>query len=138
LEDTYTPELLFAAISREIEKGKTTGASESKALANVLAADNEEVKKIIYTLDPIPGKEDSDLTDELTMKALTAFYVDYKKGGASAKEIDATFWKNAGWRASTFLNVKISGGKGLVEFYRDKDFTGNYALLHSLVLFEKK
>jgi predicted phosphodiesterase len=138
LEDTYTPELLFAAISREIEKGKTTGMNESKVLANVLAADNEEVKKIIYTLDPIPGKEDSDLTDQQTLKALAAFYADYKRGGTSAKEIDDKFWKNAGWRASTFLKVKISGGTGLVEFYRDKDFTGNYALLHSLVLFEKK
>lgn len=138
LEDTYIPKLLFAAISKEIEKGKSSGVNESKALANVLAADNEEVKKIIYTLDPIPGKEDSDLTDDQTLKALTGFYSEYRKGGASAKAIDDRFWKNAGWRASTFLKVKISGGTGLVEFYRDKDFTGNYALLHSVVLFDKK
>jgi hypothetical protein len=33
--------------------------------------------------------------------------------------------------------VKISGGTGIVEFYRDKDFTGNYKLQHTLTLFTK-
>lgn len=137
-EDTYTPELLFAAISKEIEKGKSTGVDQSKAIGYFLASDNKEVKKIIFTLDPIPGKEDSDLTDEQTLKTLNEFYNNYKKSGAAAKEYTDKFWKNCGWRESTFLRIKVSGGTGVAEFYRDKDFNGNYTLRKSLVLFETK
>jgi predicted phosphodiesterase len=136
-EDTYTPELLFASISKEIERGKSSGIDESKAIANFQKSNNEEVKKIIYTLDPVPGKEDSDLSDEQTLKALTEFYSNYKKSDAAAMEYTERFWKNCGWRPSTFLKVKISGGTGVVEFYRDQKFNGDYALLHSLTLFSK-
>lgn len=136
-EDTYTPELLFKAISQAIEKGKSAGVDQSKAIAEFLRSDNDQVKTIIYTLDPIPGKEEEDLTDAQTLKSMNEFYENYKKSDAAAKEYTVRFWKNCGWRASTFLKVKIGGGTGIVEFYRDKDFTGNYTLQHTLTLFTK-
>jgi hypothetical protein len=136
-EDTYTPELLFKAISQAIEKAKSVGVDRSKAVTDFLASDNDQVKTIIYTLDPIPGKEEEDLTDAQTLKAMNEFYDNYKKSDVAAKEYTDRFWKNCGWRASTFLKVKISGRTGIVEFYRDKEFTGNYKLQHTLTLFTK-
>lgn len=136
-EDTYTPELLFKAISQAIEKGKRAGVDRSKAIAEFLASDNDQVKTIIFTLDPLPGKEEEDLTDAQTLKAMNEFYDNYKKSEGAAKEYTDRFWKNCGWRASTFLKVKIGGGTGIVEFYRDKNFTGDYKLQHTLTLFTK-
>jgi predicted phosphodiesterase len=136
-EDTYTPELLFARISKEIERGQGAGIDQSEAIANFFESDKDEVKKIIFVLDPIPGKEDDDLTDAQALKGLKEFYNNYKKSDAAAKEYSEKFWDNCGWRPSTFLKVKISGGTGVVEFYRDKDFTGNYTLRHSQILFSK-
>ena len=136
-EDTYTPELLFGAMSQAVEKGKKAGINQSKAIADFFESDKKEIKNILYYLNPIPGKDYKDLTDEESLKAATEFYANYQKSEAAAKEYTDTFWKNCGWRSSTFLRVKISGGTGVVEFYRDKDFNGNYTLRHTLTLFTK-
>jgi len=136
-EDTYTPEILFKAIAQAIEKGKNAGINQSKSITDFLESDKKELKNIIYTLNPIPGKEDSDLTDAETVKALNEFYTKYQTRDATAKEYTATFWKNCGWRPSTFMRIKISGGTGIAEFYRDQKFTGDYTLRQTLTLFTK-
>jgi hypothetical protein len=136
-EDTYTPEILFKAISQAIEKGKSTGINQSKAIKDFLESDKKELKNIVYTLNPIPGKEDSDLTDAETVKALTEFYDNYRKSDAAAKEYTDTFWKNCGWRPSTFMRIRINGGTGVAEYYRDQKFTGTYTLRQTVTLFGK-
>jgi predicted phosphodiesterase len=137
-EGNYTPEKLFVHMSKEVEKEKSKGMSQTNAISRFYKSDDKEMNKFIFNLGFGNGKSYKDLTDEQTMNRLTEFYNDCKKGVDGFEKYAKLFWENTEWRKSTFLKVNVNDDSGVLEIYRDKEFNGNYVLRHSQVLYKEQ
>ena len=95
----------------------------------------KEYKKLIFNLGYGDGWNYKNIPDDETLSHLEKFYDDCKDNEEELKNYINLFWENTEWRKSTFLKVRISSDTAILEIYRDKDFTGNYNLKYSQVLY---
>jgi len=135
-EGNYTAEKLFSHMTKEIGKEKEDGLGRTEAVANFFRSENKEMKKFIFNLGFGDGINYKNLTDEQTLEHLTEFYIECTKGRSELEKYSDLFWKNTEWRPSTFLKIKINEKEGFLEIYRDKDYTGNYVLRHTQILYK--
>ena len=134
-EGDYTPEKLFSSMSAFVEDAVERGVTESTAVRMFFEADPKQMRKIIFWLDPIPGKDYKVLTAEQTITALRRFFEDCRSDSLKITEYSERFWKNVDWRKSTFMKIQIRGDSAVLEIYRDTGFLGNYVLRHTQVLY---
>lgn len=133
-EGDYTPEKLFSSLSPFVEGAAGRGVVDTTAVRMFFELDPKQMRKIIFWLDPIPGKDYKILTDGETIAALYRFYEDCRSDHLKMNEYTDRFWNNVDWRKSSFLKIHVRGDSAVLEIYRDTDFTGNYELRHTQVL----
>jgi len=136
-EDHYAPVTLLPHLSATAKDGLAKGMPLENSIANFYKADDKEMKKFIFSLGLEKVKTYKDLTDEQVLRRLTEFYVACQKGDSVIVRYTNLFWQNTEWRKSTFLRVTVDDKAGFVEFYRDKDYTGNYVLRDRIELYRE-
>lgn len=134
-EDEYVPEKLFSVLSRRVEADRKTGISTENSILAFYKSDDKEIKKMVFNLGIMKVKSYKELTDDQMVKVLNQFFSDCQKGPDEVGRYMKLFWANTEWRKSTFLKVTVSAQSGSVEIYRDKDYTGEYALRDRVVLY---
>lgn len=134
-EGDYTPEKLFSALSPFVESAAGRGVAETEAIRMFFESDPKQMRKIVFWLDPIPGKDYKVLTEGETISALCRFYEDCRSDSVHLEEYTERFWNNVDWRKSSFLKIHVRGDSAVLEIYRDTGFLGNYVLRHTQVLF---
>ena len=135
-EGNYTAEKLFVQMSHVIEKEQTKSITQQDAIKEFFNLQKSDMKKFIFNLGFGDGENYKNLTDEETIKLLNKFYNECSKGNYELEKYTQLFWKNTEWRPSTFLKIKIKGKSAILEIYRDKDYTGNYVLRHTQILYK--
>ena len=135
-EGNFNAANLLPYMSKSIEADKSNGISESDAVMNFFKKESKEMKKFVFNLGYGDGKDYKKLTDEETIKRLSEFYSACSKSSSEMDRYSKLFWKNTEWRPSTFLKIKIIGTSAILEIYREKDFTGNYVLRHTQILYK--
>ena len=94
----------------------------------------KEYKKLIFNLGYGDGWEYKNTPDDITLDKLYEFYATCRDNNEELRKYQQQFWDNTEWRKSTFLKIKIRDDYPVVEFYRDKDYYGNYELTRTIIL----
>ncbi|MCJ7555103.1 MAG: metallophosphoesterase [Ignavibacteriaceae bacterium] len=134
-ESDFTPEKLYSKISLEIAKEENEGKLYQNVIKDMYHRNWKEYKKLIFNLGYGDGWNYKNIPDDETLSHLYKFYDDCKDNEEKLKNYMNLFWKNTEWRQSSFLKIRISSDAAILEIYRDIDFTGNYTLRHSQVLY---
>jgi hypothetical protein len=135
-EGNYNAQNLFRTMLKIVESEKLNGVAQLDAITKFWKEDSKEMKKFIFNLGFGDGKNYKNLTDEETLNRLIEFYMNCSKGNSELERYTKLFWKNTEWRPSTFLKIKIIKDSAVLEIYRDKDYTGNYVLRHTQILYK--
>lgn len=133
-EDHFTPKSLYASLSDYVKAEASKGLNTEGAIAAYYKADDKEMKKFVFSLGIENVKAYKELTDDQTLRHLTRFFTDCEKGDSELERYTSLFWRNTEMRKSTFLKVGIDNNAMAVEFYRDKDYGGNYELRDRVIV----
>jgi hypothetical protein len=134
-EDRYNPEKLFSVLAKYVNDDLKKGISVDSSLSRFYKSDVREIKKLVFNLGILKTKTYKDLTDAQALKVLGQFYSESLSSPDGVNKFSKLFWTNTEWRKSTFLKVNVGPQSGTVEFYRDKDFLGNYGLRDRVTLY---
>jgi hypothetical protein len=88
----------------------------------------------VFNLDPVPGKDYKVLSDREAFQALCRLYRECLSDSTAIDSVMGRFWKNTQWRKSTFLKIRIKNGSAVLEIFRDRDYSGDYELRHTQIL----
>ncbi|OGU25552.1 MAG: hypothetical protein A2X66_07620 [Ignavibacteria bacterium GWA2_54_16] len=136
-EDRFAPGNLLAPLSAAVKDGLAKGSSAENAIAGFYKANDKDMKKFVFSLGLENVKTYKELTEEQVLRRLTEFYGECQKDAKGIARYTNLFWQNTEWRKSTFLKVNVDKKVGIVEFYRDKDFSGNYILRDQIELYRQ-
>jgi predicted phosphodiesterase len=139
-ETAYTPDKTMTKISAEISKEENRDKSYKDVIKEMYYKDYDshkrwkQYKKLIFNFGFGDGWNYKNMPDDVTLAKLNEFYAACKDNDEEMKKYQQLFWDNTEWRKSTFLKIKIENNYPVVEYYRDKDYYGNYELTQTITL----
>ncbi|MBU1100364.1 MAG: metallophosphoesterase [Bacteroidetes bacterium] len=139
-EGDFTPDKCFAKIRSEILKENNSGKSYKNVIQDMYYEDYDtlnkwkEYKKLIFNFGYGDGYDYKNIPDTEVLERLYEFYTTCNSNENAIENYMQLFWKNTEWRKSTFLKIYSGKDAPVLEYYRDKDYYGNYELTHKIVL----
>lgn len=139
-EGDFTPVKCFEKLSSEISKETNSGKNYKEVIKEMYYEDYatlnkwKEYKKMIFNFGYGDGYNYKNITDEETLDRVYKFYAECEGNEEALKEYTELFWANTEWGKSTFLKIKFENNYPVVEYYRDRDYYGNYELTNSVIL----
>ena len=134
-EDRFIPATLSTALSQFVDASNAKGIRSDSSVGMFYKDHEREMKKLVFNLGLIKAKTYKDLTSGQAIGVLQQMFAEVRKDPSAIQKYTKLFWENTEWRRSTFLKVTVSATSGIVEFYRDKDYTGNYVLRDRVSLY---
>lgn len=137
MEGDFTPEKLFKSMKSELETVKKTGKAANEITNKFYASNKKEINKTLFAMKLVDVGTYKDIKDDQGLEALMGFYNEYRKGNNYAVNFEELFWKNCGWRKSSFLKIFVGPEDVRLEIYRDDGRGGKYSLRHNMYLIKE-
>ena len=131
-----SPGVYFSKVMTGIQVNMTEGKNLSEASRQFYLnnPNQKDLRKGLEYMNLSGGLGYKELNEDQASRGLEKFYSDMQGGETAQQKLEALFWKNANYAASTFIKFYIGRYKVKAEIYRDDGRGGKYSLKKTLIL----
>jgi len=135
IEEDSEPTVLFRMATEAIRASEQQGLSRIQAMEMYYRNNKKQVQKALFSMNIAgPSADYRDIPDSAGITGFRDFYNAFEQDGAEKDRLYNTFWKNCGYRKSSFFKVIVRDENVNVEIYRDDAHGGKYTLHETLSL----